>query len=72
LQNWVPDRIIQTVLTYCAMIIVCNNGAHGRLTILLWLQAENRAAHVTSFTQTLEYKRKVGFHLITGGSGSGM
>ncbi|KAL3145847.1 hypothetical protein ABBQ38_015218 [Trebouxia sp. C0009 RCD-2024] len=33
--------------------------------------AESRAQHVISFTQTPEYKRKVGFHLITGGSGAG-
>jgi len=54
------------------MIIVCNNGAHGRLTILFWLQAENQADDVTWFTQAPEYMSKVGFHLITGGFGSGM
>jgi hypothetical protein len=59
------------MLTYCAMIIVFNNFACGGLTLLLWLQAESRADDVTSFTQTLEYKRKIDFHLITGGSGAG-
>lgn len=60
------------MLTYCAMIVVFHNVARGGLTLLLWLQAESRAKHVTSFTTTSEYRRKVEFHLITGGFGAGI
>lgn len=54
------------------MIIEFHNVARGGLTLLLWLQAESRAKHVSSFATTYEYKKKVGFHVITGGSGSGI
>jgi len=54
------------------MIFVFHNVACGGLTLLLWLQAQIRAEHVNSFTTAYEYKRKVEFHLITGGSGAGI
>ena len=37
------------------MIVVFHNVARGGLTLLLWLQAESRAKHVTSFTTTSKY-----------------
>ncbi len=53
------------------MIIVLNNIAHGGLTLLLWLQVENRADDVITFTSQPEYRKDIEFHLITGGSGAG-